>query len=92
MSVQVKECHTKYVEECETLYKERCSTEYEQSALQVGVFRLRSSSSKTKKSYSECPSGEFTAYRVHYCSTLGAPNGSANVNQWYESEVELHRR
>jgi hypothetical protein len=45
-----KECHTKYVEECETLYKERCSTEYEQSALQVGVFRLRSSSSKTKKS------------------------------------------
>ena len=41
---------------------------------------------------SECPSGEFTAYRDHHCSTLGAPNGSANVNKCYESEVELHRR
>jgi hypothetical protein len=41
---------------------------------------------------SECPSGEFTAYRDHHCSTLGAPNGSANVKKCYESEVELHRR
>ncbi len=53
MSVQVKECRTKYVEECETLYKERCFIDHELECTTGRYVHVEEFFIKNKEEYSK---------------------------------------